>query len=244
MADPRTRICKGCWQQMRLPIPLAAPLALPFRLFGIRRSRMNPNLCTICESMFEKVMKRQSVEVDTTIMFADLRGYTPLSLSLDSASLTTLLTFFYDACGEAIWRHDGLLNKTLGDAVMAVFNFPIAVPTHALNALQAANDILDFWSARRHERLAHLGIDDAKIGIGIGIASGKTTFGDIGTTHADFTAVGNVVNLASRLQGAAAAGEILVNDTAHAMLEADRPTREARSVVLKGYETPVPAFVH
>ena len=245
MADPRARICKGCWQQMHLPIPLATPLALPLRLVGIRRSRMNPNLCTICETMFKKVMKRRSVEVETTVMFADLRGYTALSSSLDSAALSGLLTFFYDVSGEAIWRHDGILNKTMGDAVMAVFNFPIADPAHALRAVKAGGDILDQCSApQSRERLEALGVDSAAVGVGIGIASGTTTFGEFGTTQADLTAVGNVVNLASRLQGAAGPGEILVNETAHAMIGAAMSTRGARSLSLKGFDAQVPAYAY
>lgn len=245
MDEPKARICKGCWQQMRLPIPLAMPLALPLRLVGIRRSRMNPNLCTICEMMFEKVMKRRSVELETTVLFADLRGYTALSASLDSAAIGGLLTFFYDVCGEAIWRHDGILNKTIGDAVMAVFNFPIQDPTHPLRALKAAADILEHCSsAQCHERLEALGVDSAAVAVGIGIATGMTTFGEFGTTQADLTAVGNVVNLASRLQGAADRGEILVNETAHAKIGTAMPVRETRSLMLKGYQTPVSAFAY
>ena len=65
-------ICKGCWQQMHVPIPLRGLLSVPFRAFGIRPSRMNPNICTICEMMFERAMKARTVTLDATILFADL----------------------------------------------------------------------------------------------------------------------------------------------------------------------------
>jgi Adenylate and Guanylate cyclase catalytic domain len=133
-------ICKGCWCQMRVPVPIGGPLSLPFRLFGIRRSRMNPNLCTVCELMFRFVMRRRNVEAELTILFADLRGYTALSQTLDAGRVHELLDVFYEECAGAIWEHDGLLNKTIGDAVMAVFNFPITRPDHARQAVAAARD--------------------------------------------------------------------------------------------------------
>jgi len=78
MATPRAIICKGCWGQMRIPVPIRGPLSYPLRLFGIKPSRMNPNLCTICELMFKVVMRRRNIEAELTILFADLRGYTAL----------------------------------------------------------------------------------------------------------------------------------------------------------------------
>jgi adenylate cyclase len=103
----------------------SACAAARFRAFGIRPSKMNPNTCTICELMFTTVMKARKVSVDATVLFADLRGYAGLSQSLSPDAISGLLDTFYDECANAIWKYDGLLNKTIGDAVMAVFNFPI-----------------------------------------------------------------------------------------------------------------------
>jgi hypothetical protein len=64
MPAHQARICKGCWQQLRVPVPLRGALAMPFRLFGIRPSRMNPNTCTICELMFTRVMRARKVTID------------------------------------------------------------------------------------------------------------------------------------------------------------------------------------
>ena len=138
--DPAS-ICLGCWQQLHLPIPLRGPLSVPFRLFGIKPSRMNPNTCTICEMAFSKVMKARAVTIDATVMFADLRGYTALTQSIDQAAMTSLLSAFYDECATAIWRYDGLLNKTIGDAVFAIFNFPVRQADHATQAVLAAREI-------------------------------------------------------------------------------------------------------
>jgi adenylate cyclase len=134
---------------MHVPVPLHGVLSMPFRLFGIRPSRMNPNTCTICELMFTKVMKARKITIDATILFADLRGYTSLSQSQSSEAVSGLLDAFYDECARAIWERDGLLNKTIGDAVMAIFNFPINQSDHPRQAVLAAQDIQRRWSARR-----------------------------------------------------------------------------------------------
>src|ERR687889_2641659 len=138
MAPHQAKICMGCWQQMRVPVPLRGLASIPFRMFGIRPSRMNPNTCTVCELMFTKVMKARKITIDATIMFADLRGYTSLSQSQSPDAVSGLLDAFYDESASAIWHYDGLLNKTIGDAVMAVFNFPLKRDDHARNAVLAA----------------------------------------------------------------------------------------------------------
>jgi hypothetical protein len=68
MKGVRARICQGCWQQMHVPVPLRGIASAPFRAFGIRPSRMNPNTCTICEMMFTKVMKARQVTIDATVL--------------------------------------------------------------------------------------------------------------------------------------------------------------------------------
>jgi adenylate cyclase len=176
--EPAT-ICLGCWQNLHVPIPLRGPLSAPFRLFGIKPSRMNPNTCTICEMAFSRVMKARAITVDATVMFADLRGYTTLTQSIAQAGLTSLLDAFYDDCAAAIWRYDGLLNKTIGDAVFAIFNFPVRQEDHAAQALMAARNILERFSPRQ-ELARAIGAGDIEIGIGIGIDSGETNFGEFG----------------------------------------------------------------
>ena len=99
-------ICKGCWQQMHLPIPLRGVLSAPLRAVGIRRSRMNPNICTICETMFERTMKARTVTIEAAVLFADLRSFTQLTQARSSAEVAGLLDEFYDSCATAIWRHD------------------------------------------------------------------------------------------------------------------------------------------
>ena len=163
-----------------MPVLLRGVISAPFRAFGVRPSRMNPNTCTICELMFTKVMRARKITIDATIMFADLRGYTSLSQSQSPDAVSGLLDAFYDECANAIWAHDGLLNKTIGDAVMAVFNFPLVRDEHPGNAVRAAREIQKNWRERREALVAAHGLTASELGIGIGIHSGELSFGEFG----------------------------------------------------------------
>lgn len=239
----QSRICKGCWQQMRIPVPLRGPASIPFRLFGIRPSRMNPNTCTVCELMFTRVMKARKITVDVSVLFADLKGYTALSQSLPPDALSSLLDAFYDECAEALWEYDGLLNKTIGDAIMAIFNFPIQQPNHAEQAVRAGREIQQRWEARRRTLLAeNEALGGVELGVGIGIDSGDASFGEFGRSHRDLTAIGTVVNTAARAQAAADMGEILVTQTVYDRAGRDIVRSEGRAYHLKGFEAPVQLY--
>ncbi len=227
---------------MHVPVPIRGPFSYPFRLFGIRRSRMNPNLCTICEMMFRVVKRRQNIEVELTILSADLRGYTALSQTQSSSQVQELLETFYDECAEAIWAHDGLLNKTVGDAVMAIFNFPITRADHPGQAVAAARRIQERCAARRAELTAKGG-DAAALGIGIGIHTGMASFGEFGRMHRDFTAIGSTVNLAARLQAAAGTGEILASAAVIDRLAGVKEQAAVRRFMAKGFAEPVEAYL-
>jgi class 3 adenylate cyclase len=230
--------CVGCWQNMKLPIALRTIAAVPYRAVGIRQSRMNPNVCTICETMFERVMKARQVELDATILFADLRGYTSLSQSQSSGAIADLLDAFYDVCGEAIWENDGIINKTMGDAVLAIFNFPIKHEDHAAHAVSAARKIQELWRERRDELSHVFGAEAATIGVGIGLDTGRVNFGEFGRTHHDLTAIGTVVNVASRAQSAAAPDQILITAAVREKAAATVPESAGREYQLKGIDTP------
>ena len=238
--DPAT-FCLGCLQNLHVPIVLRGPFSAPFRLFGVKPSKMNPNTCTICEMAFSKVMKARAVTIDATVMFADLRGYTALTERIEQAGLTALLDAFYDDCAEAIWRYDGLLNKTIGDAVLAIFNFPVKQDDHVTQALLAARRIQERFRARHDALIKDLGIGDVELGIGVGIDCGATNFGEFGHSHRDLTAVGTVVNRAARAQTAAKPGEILVTAAVHDRAP-DAVSGGGQDFMLKGFAEPVRLF--
>jgi adenylate cyclase len=203
MSVSESMICKGCWQHMHMPIPIRGPLSIPFKLLGIKISRMNPNLCNICETMFTKVKRKKQLIIPATVFFVDLRGYTNLSQGTDSAEVVGMLHEFYDECAAAVWGRDGIVNKFIGDAVLAIFNFPIMREDHVRQAVLAAIELQRKCSAKE-KLMAVKGHDKAyAVGVGVGIHTGLASIGEVGSAYKDFTIIGPVVNLASRLQGAA-----------------------------------------
>jgi class 3 adenylate cyclase len=227
---------------MHVPVPLRGVLSVPFRIFGIRPSRMNPNTCTICELMFAKVMRARKVTIDATVLFADMRGYTSLSQSLSADAMSQLLDAFYDECASAIWEFDGLLNKTLGDAVMAVFNFPIRHADHARQAMLVAREIQRRWKIRHEELVTASGLIGGELGVGIGIDTGKLSFGEFGRSHRDLTAIGTVVNTASRAQSVAEPGQILVTRAVYDSARADLGDSWAQEYKLRGFNAPIELY--
>jgi adenylate cyclase len=241
-ATQHSRFCMGCWEQMHVPVPLRGVISAPFRAFGVRPSRMNPNTCTICELMFTKVMRARKITIDATIMFADLRGYTSLSQSQSPDAVSGLLDAFYDECASAIWEHEGLLNKTIGDAVTAVFNFPLKREQHARNAVLAARDIQKNWREVRTTLAQAHGLTASELGIGIGIHTGDLSFGEFGRSHRDLTAIGTVVNTASRAQSVAEADQILVTKAVFDRAQPDLKDSPSKPFLLKGFDAPIELF--
>jgi adenylate cyclase len=241
-ATQHSRFCMGCWEQMHVPVPLRGVISAPFRAFGVRPSWMNPNTCTICELMFTKVMRARKSTIDATIMFADLRGYTSLSQSQSPDAVSGLLDAFYDECASAIWEHEGLLNKTIGDAVMAVFNFPLKREQHARNAVLAARDIQKNWREVRATLAQAHGLTASELGIGIGIHTGDLSFGEFGRSHRDLTAIGTVVNTASRAQSVAEADQILVTKAVFDRAQPDLKDSPSKPFLLKGFNTPIELY--
>ena len=225
---------------MHVPIPIRGMLSLPFKLAGVRISRMNPNLCTLCETKFRSVKKTQQVTVPATVLFADVRGYTSLSEEVGAGDVTTLLGEFYDHCSAAVWERDGIVNKLIGDAIFAIYNFPIRRSDHAKQAVLSG---IELQRRCRAMKATKLGGRDLPVGVGVGLHTGDVTVGEIGTSIKDFTAIGEVVNLAARLQGASQPGEVLVTEGVYRAVEQEFPTAERRVCILKGIAKPVAAYV-
>ncbi len=137
---------------------------------------------------------------EVTILFSDIRGYTTLTENLGAAEVVSLLNQYFETMVEAVFNHEGTLDKFIGDALMAVFGAPLALmENHAWKAVEAALDMrrrLDEFNRRRVIQ------EQPKIHIGIGISSGEVVSGNIGShKRMDYTVIGDGVNLSSRLEG-------------------------------------------
>jgi adenylate cyclase len=159
---------------------------------------------------------------EATVLFCDIRGFTTLSERLTPEQVVGLLNEFYTTAIETTFKHDGTLDKFLGDAVMCVFGAPIAHPDHAARAVRTAIDMrtaLTDLSKRRSMR----GLDPFEVGIGV--ALGEVVAGTVGTEERmEYTVIGDSVNVAARLQGHAKAGCILLSrrtyEAVHDLVEA------------------------
>lgn len=223
-----------------MPTAIRGPFSVLFKTFGIKKSKMHPNMCTFCENNFAKIMKQKQVPVSTTILFADIRGYTDLSQQIEAIKLNELLHLFYDRCSAAIWERDGIVNKFIGDAVLAIFNFPLIRKEHVQNAVSAAVQLQQDCKQLKEET----GISDVyTLGVGVGIHTGECYMGEVGTTYKDFTAIGPVVNLTSRLQGAAGIGEIMVTQEVFNEVQHQFPDAKKKTLTLKGINNSVNGYV-
>jgi adenylate cyclase len=176
-----------------------------------------------------------------TILFADVRGYTTLSTMAETPEMSRVLGDFYGVCGEIVWKHDGIVNKLIGDAVLAVFNFPLKRDDHVARALDAAIEL----QARCRDMRLSVQLKDGKsgeVGIGVGVHTGETLIGEVGQTYRDFTVIGPVVNLASRLQGSANPGEIVMTEAVYNANAYRLETAQREVLDIKGIEQPVTVY--
>lgn len=173
-----------------------------------------------------------------TTMFADIRGFTTFSETMDPEALVSVLNRYLAAAAEAILGEEGTIDKFLGDAVLAWFNAPIQQPDHTLRAVRSAIAIREAVVAL-HEQLP----PRFRLSFGVGIHFGEALLGLVGThQRIEYTAIGDSVNTAKRLQENAAENQILISlEAAERVSDAIEVTRVA-PIRLEGKEQPVEVF--
>jgi adenylate cyclase len=133
-------------------------------------------------------------EREITVLFADIVGFTALSEAMAPSAVAQLLNSFFAAMTDVIFRHEGTLDKFIGDAILATFGAPLAQPDHALRCVRAALDMRTALAELNHER-------NLTLRMRIAINSGNALVGDIGAPkRREFTVLGDVVNTASRIE--------------------------------------------
>ena len=133
-----------------------------------------------------------------TVLFADIRGFTSISEQLSAEEVTNILNEYFSAIAPVIEKHNGILNKFMGDAVLAVFGEPIKNENHAVDAVKCADEML-----KKVKQLQGKWLDEGKpkIEIGIGISTGEAFVGNIGSEERlEYTVIGDTVNTASRIE--------------------------------------------
>jgi len=173
-----------------------------------------------------------------TTLFADIRGYTSFSEVTDPETLVTVLNRYLAAAANSILHEDGTIDKFLGDEVMAWFNAPIPQADHTLRAIRAALTM--------QEQFHELSVDmppEFQLSFGIGIHTGEALLGLIGTDkRLEYTAIGDNVNIAKRLQENAQPGQILVSENTARVVQNDVELRSVPALLAEGKEQPIEVF--
>jgi adenylate cyclase len=229
----------------RMPsAPRCKLCAAPFSGFGgtllkltpWRRWRVNAAICTFCTGNLGKGIG--GTEIEATFLFADIRGSTSVAERLRPAEYQQILARFYRDAAMAVDEAGGVVDKFLGDGIVAFF-----VPAFsgdggpAASAVRAGRSIL--------ERVGPRNGQPAWLPVGVGVHAGITYLGVMGIDDGtlDFTGVGDVVNTAARLGSVAAAGELLVSVASARLANLDLGAYEHRTLELKGREEPVEVVV-
>ncbi len=215
---PRCKVCNNPFGGLAGYILAAA---------GFSPSRKNPNLCARCCD----ALPVGGAEVDVAVLFADVRGSTTMAEQASAADFAALVNRFYLAATRTLLRHDAIIDKLIGDEVMAFFVRGISGPDYRRRAVEAGQELL---------RAVGYGAPDGPwLQIGAAVNAGVAYVGNVGTAVVDFTALGDTINVAARMQQHAAAGELLVAAGVADDLVADA---RQRTLSLRGRAQPIGAF--
>jgi adenylate cyclase len=214
-SDPRCKLCAAPFEGS------AAPL---MRLFGKGRWKRNPKYCASCFKNIDR--HRGGAEIDSSFLFADVRGSTPLAEQMGPTEFRALMDRFYATAAQVLVEHDAIVDKFVGDEVIGIFLPGLAGHDHAAHALAAARALMAATGNTAHEPW---------VTVGAGVHTGVAFVGTVGDgAHVELTALGDPVNVAARLASAAGAGEILVTLTAARAANLAENGLERRDLELKG----------
>jgi adenylate cyclase len=214
-ADPRCKICGS---------PFKGWGGFIMHLMGRDQSRYNPRFCEKCK-VFEHP---GGAEVTLTMLFADVRGSTTLAEQMSSREFSQLINRFYKVATHVLIQTDAMVDRLMGDEAIGLYVPGFAGPEHPRKAIEAAQELLRLTG--------HQDSQGPWLPVGVGIHTGPAYVGVVGAEEstADFTALGDNVNITARLASQADAGEILISDASCSASKLDLKNLEHRQLELKG----------
>ena len=221
-SEPRCRLCRA---------PYGGFGGRLMRRVGFGPSRKNPSICVTC---FEKA-PMGGAQMEIGVLFADVRGFTALSETMAPEAVAEMLNGFYSSATEVLSR-SAIIDKMVGDQVMALYLPPLLSGRWENEMLRDAHELLARVSGR-------VGVEPP-LQLGIGLDVGAAFVGNVGSGEVkDFTALGDVVNTAARLQSSAQAGQIVIAERLYERLSAPPPEARAVTLALKGKSEKTRAYV-
>jgi class 3 adenylate cyclase len=173
-----------------------------------------------------------------TVLFADLRGFTPVAEALDAEAVVDIINRYLSAVVDIVFAHGGTLDKFRGDGVMAIFGAPVAHDDDPARAVRCAMDLQVRMKGIRFERFP-----DLRLHVGIGINTGSVIAGTIGSERRmDYTVIGNEVNVAARFESNAGPGQTLITGATYTAVKDLVDVRELGPLRLKGSGSTVLAY--
>ena len=208
--------------------PFEGPGGWAFRRFGIRRWDKNPNVCNDCIGSLVK-HEVMGVAAEISCRVADVRRSSDLARQMDTQGFARLMQRFYSVANDVLLENNAILDKFIGDEVVGFFMPFMTGPDHAGAALRAARQLLT--------AVGHVDGEDPWLPLGAGINTGTTFVGMVSRgSSSEFTAFGDVINVAAHLAAAAGPGEILATESTLAAAGIGRDGLERRDLSLKGHQ--------
>ena len=188
----------------------------------------------------EDALKLGGQKKDIAVLFVDVRGFTSMSEGLDPEDVVEILNNYFERTTKAVFDHGGTVDKYIGDATMAIFNAPLDLDDYVLNAVRTG---LDMAAASRELAPYVEEKTGRSVGLGIGINCGEAVVGNIGTSkRMEYTAIGSTVNMASRLEGKAKAGEVIISPNVYERIKDRIEVTSLGLQPLKGISEPVELY--
>jgi adenylate cyclase len=207
-------------------IPMTGFWGTIFRFMGSAPSTFSPKLCSACENSARQY--EVGAEVELSMIFADVRDSTPLAESLGPSGFKEIIGRFYKETSKALIERNAMVNRLMGDQVIALFVPRFVGKNHARTALDAAQDLLQVTGHGRGNK--------PWVSVGVGLHTGTAYVGAVGAAEGvtEIAVLGSAANLCARLSSKAAAGEILISEESVKSGSLDVSGLETRSFELKG----------
>lgn len=182
----------------------------------------------------EEGLKLGGTRRELTVLFVDIRGFTPLSERAEPEEIVEILNEYLDLAANCIFKYNGTLDKFIGDAAMAIFNAPLLLEDHPMRAVEAAWAMKEGSAALERRLVERFGFG---VKFGLGIHTGPAVFGNIGSkSRMDYTAIGDTVNTAARLESNAKPGQIILSDAVYQAVKDRIKAGSLGEIKVKGKE--------
>ena len=227
-----------------VPLVLIASYIYSLALGYIRERRKRKKVLTafkkyVAPEIVDEIAKKGDFKLrlggenrDIAVLFVDIRGFTTMSEILEPEQVVEILNRYLNLTTNAIFKNKGTLDKFVGDATMAVFNSPFDLDDYEFRAVCAAMDIVAGGAALEEELLKEFG---RSVGFGVGVNCGPAVVGNVGCEfRMDFTAIGDTVNTAARLEANAKKGQVLISDTIYERVKDRIQVEPIGEIPLKG----------